>query len=299
MKPENPPAARDDTAEAVLDWAVRNGTAGLVLREVERRLRRKQRRAFLLGAAGLAVLAAGLWHLIPRSPATDLPAPDASNAVVSVPAKRVLPDGTVVDLKDGAQITFDYSGALRRVTLHRGEAHFAVAKNPQRAFVVEAAGVEVRAVGTAFAVQRGQAAVEVIVTEGRVAVTTEPAIHAAAPAAPTLVDSGNRCVVELTAAASPETATRVAAVDERELGERLAWRVPRLEFSGTPLAQAIPLFNRHAGVRLVLGDTALGTLELSGVVRADNTDSLLRLLEAEFGIAATPRRGEIVLHRSR
>lgn len=298
MRPDNSPSARDDTADAVLDMAVRNGTAELVIKEVKRQLRQRQRRAFLLSAAGLAVLAAGLWRLTPP-PATDLPAPNASNAVVSVPAKRVLPDGTIVDLKDGAQITFDYSGSLRRVTLHEGEAHFAVAKNPQRVFVVEAAGVEVRAVGTAFAVQRGPAAVEVIVTEGRVAITTDNTVNPAAPETSTLVDSGNRCVVELTTSDTSAFTTRVASVDQRELGERLAWRVPRLEFSGTPLAQAIPLFNRHAGVRLVLGDSTLGTLELSGVVRADNTDSLLRLLEAEFGIVATERRSEIVLQTAR
>jgi transmembrane sensor len=147
-------------------------------------------------------------------------------------------------------------------------------------------------------VQRGRAAVEVIVTEGRVAVSPAPSA-ADIVAEGALVESGSRCLVGLEVDAAPRTALQVAAVDQREMSERLAWRVPRLEFSGTPLAQAIPLFNRHSGVRLVLEDSALGALELSGVVRADNTDSLLRLLGAEFGILAERQGEAIVLSRAR
>ena len=106
-------------------------------------------------------------------------------------------------------------------------------------------------------------------------------------------------MIELTSATPAPLATQVTTLDARAVAERLAWRVPRLEFSGTPLAQAIPLFNRHAGVRLVLDDAALGTLELSGVVRADNTDSLLRLLEGEFGITAEKRGEDVLLRKGR
>jgi transmembrane sensor len=63
-----------------------------------------------------------------------------------------------------------------------GEAHFFVEKDPQRPFVVNAAGIDVRAVGTAFNVRIDPAAVEVLVTEGRVRV--DPAVPHDDPAAP-------------------------------------------------------------------------------------------------------------------
>ena len=290
-------APEGTSEESALAWALANGVAEDVVIEVGRRLRRRrQRRVALAGGTLTALLVAGiLWQTRPVQPSTVA---HPVNAVVSMPARRVLPDGSIVELKDGAQITFDYSGLLRRVTLQKGEAHFAVAKNRERPFVVDASGVEVRAVGTAFSVQFDRKSVEVLVTEGRVAVTharAQPAVDDPQAVAPTFVDAGYRCVVALEqeVAGVPE----VAGYTQAERDERLSWRVPRLEFSATPLVQALPMFNDYARVKLVIADPSLEGLELSGVLRADNTDSLLRLLEREFGIKAEPRGDEIVLSK--
>ncbi len=300
--PPRSPDANPPEEKSALDWAAAHGAAGAVMAEVDRQLRRRRRRrSTLAGATVAALLIAGIaWQNRLKTPAAPVAMP--VNVVVSLPAKRILPDGSTVELKDGAQITFDYSGPLRRVTLQKGEAHFAVAKNKERPFVVEASGVEVRAVGTAFSVQFDARKVEVLVTEGRVAVTSEHAPTTGdrapssdAPTEATLVDAGHSCVVALSA--SDTTAPAVASLTPREQDERLAWRIPRLEFSGTPLSQAIPMFNEHARVKLTLADPALEGLELSGVLRADNTDSLLRLLENEFHIKAEPRGEEIILRR--
>src|SRR3546814_15118414 len=55
---------------------------------------------------------------------------------------------------------------VRQVALKDGEAWFQVAKDRARPFVVEIGDVRVRAVGTAFAVKRTAAGVDVPVTEG-------------------------------------------------------------------------------------------------------------------------------------
>lgn len=302
MSPDETSPPEENSAEAALAWATREGVVAPLCGAVERRLRRRRIRNRTLAALGLAAVLPlpALWLL--RDPdAANLAEVPRAEAIVSVPERLSLPDGTLVELNGDARLTVDFDGPGRRVVLLGGEAHFAVARDPLRPFVVEAAGIEVRAVGTAFAVQHGASAIEVIVTEGRVAVRAAPTGvgERSVTEAVAFVDSGSRCVVPLPAADAPAEPPRVASVGPREIAERLAWRVPRLEFSGTPLGRAIPLFNEHAGVRLVLDDPALGGLQLSGVVRADNTDSLLRLLRAEFGIAATERGGEIVLHEAR
>jgi transmembrane sensor len=216
----------------------------------------------------------------------------------------------VVDLNAGARITVDFSASLRRIVLERGEAHFQVAKDHTRTFVVAVDGVEVRAVGTAFAVRRGDAAVDVLVTEGRVAIDQTGANERPAVAAPSrpagiagtaqtiaLLDAGHRVTVPLAPAPATGTVPVVQSVSAAETNQRLAWRVPRLEFSGTPLGEAIPLFNRHSPRQLVL-DSALASLQVSGTLRADDTDSLLLLLKNEFGIEAEARgTNEIVLRR--
>src|SRR5581483_9214616 len=84
--------------------------------------------------------------------------------------RQTLADGSVVELNGNTQVQVAYSPAERRVRLVQGEAHFTVAKNKRRPFWVEAQGVSVRAVGTAFNVRLDPQRVDVLVTEGRVPV---------------------------------------------------------------------------------------------------------------------------------
>ena len=271
-----------ETGLEALSWAVSSGAAGEVVRHAEVRRRQRVRRR-IAGVAGVACLGlVGAW-LFPRAPATLATPPiAAASAVVIAPETRTLADGSIVELRRGAEILVEYGPSKRRIVLRAGEAHFQVKKDVGRPFVVVASGVEVRAVGTAFSVDLGRRAVDVLVTEGRVAVTSPPTV-AAVEAAPTvaMVEAGQGAVVSLEAAG----AAAVRSVPSGERRERLNWRVPLLEFSGTPLAEAIPMFNRH-GNRLLVIDPALGRLQLSGTLRADDIDSLFLLLRNEFGIIA-------------
>lgn len=162
-----------------LDWPQAAGTAEAVTRAIEDYARRRRRRRITAVSTCVAlVLVVGFaWRQrensqTPASVAAVSPAARAT-ASVSRPEHRALPDGSWVDLNVGADIAVEFTAGgagARRVVLRRGEAHFTVAKDAARPFVVEAGGVAVRAVGTAFSVQRGGAGVEVLVTEGRVAV---------------------------------------------------------------------------------------------------------------------------------
>lgn len=270
------------TGLEALSWAVSSGAAGEVVRHVEARRRRRVRRR-IAGVAGIACLGlVGAW-LFPQAAATlAVPPIAALSTVVVTPETRTLADGSIVELRPGAEIRVEYGPSSRRVVLLAGEVHFQVTKDAARPFVVVASGVEVRAVGTAFSVDLGKRAVDVLVTEGRVAVTSPPATVEATPAV-AMVDAGQGTTVSLEVAG----AAAVRSVPSRERRERLNWRVPLLEFSGTPLAEAIPMFNRHGRRHLVL-DPTLGRLQLSGTLRADDTDSLFILLRNEFGIIAAP-----------
>jgi transmembrane sensor len=81
--------------------------------------------------------------------------------------------------------------------------------------------------------------------------------------------------------------------------DRLAWRSPRLEFSGTPLIEAVALLNRHNRVQFTIEDPVLARLRVSGIFGATNTDAFVRLLEATFNVRAERgRENEIVLRRA-
>lgn len=315
---DRPATARDGAADAelpALRWLHRAEAEDELLLEFARRLRlRRRRRIAVTSSLAAVAIAAGVWWQV-VAPRADEASPSAPFAAkVALPERRLLPDGSAVELKEGAQIDVDYGGALRRVVLRKGEAHFEVEKDA-RGFVVEAAGVSVRAVGTAFSVQLGTAQVEVLVTEGRVRVAPASGTasvaksgDAAPPPASSsdlseftvaqpLVDAGHRAIVSLA-----DEHPKVDPVTEAEAAEALSWRIPNLELSRTPLPEVIALMNRHAPprqkLRFVIDGAGLSDVRLSGFLRIDNTEGLVRLLENDFGIQSERVGDTITLRKA-
>jgi len=255
-----------------------------------KKARASQRWAWPLLAAAAAV-AVGIFitskPVAPGTPAAGVPVV-RSLALIE---QREMPDGTVIELNRGAIVTEHYTAGERRVRLERGEAHFKVAKDAARPFFVEAGGVAVRAVGTAFNVRLDPASVEVLVTEGKVSVAA-PSAPGAEPVIP-LMGMNERTVVSLAPAAP---APQVTVVPPAEIEARLAWQPRLLDFTDAPLAEIVAEFNRRNPVRLVLAAEALRTVRLSATFRSDNVEGFVRLMESDFGMKAEWRGGdEIVL----
>jgi transmembrane sensor len=305
--------ARHEQAWVLLNRPRAAGRAQEMAGALEGRAKRRLRRRLNITASlALMLLVAGIiWRAQPV--ATPTLATASSSAVVLLPQKRTLPDGSIVELKAGAEITIEYTARRRGVTLRRGEALFQVTSDASRPFVVTAAGIAVRAVGTEFLVQLGAAAVDVVVTEGQIAVEHEetemPGIAADTgnssnksgsssefrPPLKALVDAGNRVTVDL---ATKTSLPQPIAITPAEVADRLAWRAPRLEFADVPLAEAIALINRHSSVRLIVDDAVLAKTPVNGIFRADNTDALIHLLEESFGVKAKRTGDTVTLRRA-
>ncbi len=259
--------------------------------------RRRRVLRFALPAALAAAAAVALGFIL-WSPA-EAPAVAASPVpVLALIEQRELSDGTVIELNRGAVVTEHFTAEQRLVRLVRGEAHFKVAKDAARPFVVEAAGVAVRAVGTAFNVRLGDASVEVLVTEGKVqvddAVRGRSLLGAQVDGQPPVLVAGQSATVDLAPTAVPQVTT----VSEVEMAQRLAWQPRLLDFADAPMTEIVAEFNRRNPVRLVLDDAALEQMRLSGAFRSDNVDGFVRLMESDFGLRAESREnGDIVLRR--
>ena len=283
-----------------LDWTRSSGLADELLAALAVRQKRQKRRRIAGAAAALLVIGFVSFLALPRFLSAPDPAP-SGRAVVTAPLRQTLSDGTVVEFKPGALIKVNFtptSPGLREVTLTQGEALFHVAKNPSRPFVVTAAGVRFRAVGTAFAVDLRSASVEMLVTEGTVAVVRDRAIadrsselaarpdsvpsnsDLRTPISELLITAGHRIEVPLAQAPAPE----VLATTTAEAAVKLAWRVPRLEFNETPLWEVVSLLNQHSGSHIILANSNLGRVEISGALRADNIEPLLETLQANYKI---------------
>ncbi len=276
-----------------LDWARWSGAHDDVEDAMNASLRRRRRQrkvwSSVAAACAVALLSIGWW---PEAAVQPVSPP----AFVLAPPNQTLPDGSTVEFGAGAKIAVEFSPEFRRVVLSGGSAHFEVTENPSRPFLVEAGGVVVRAVGTAFEVRVENEAVDVLVTKGRVAVNSSRVL--ADGSNDVFLDVGDelRLATESDAEVLEEPVVRRLTSSEME--RRQTWRVPQLQLDRTPLAEVIGVINGYSDTELVLADPALGKLELSGRLRANNVSALLQILHSSYAVAAdTTDQGSIVLRK--
>jgi transmembrane sensor len=283
------------------------GAAEMVLRELRARqtTRRTRRRVIAWTGAGLAAAASVAFVFLQNFRASRPETSAAPITVVVRPDRQTLPDGSVVHLNAGAEIRVAFTPGRRSVELLRGEALFSVTSDPARPFVVAAAGVEVRAVGTEFSVRHASADVDVLVTEGRVAVARNVGVLPEPDAAsipfaavePIYVAAGSRVsmpVVDVIPAAIP-----VQQVTLQEMASALAWRDRRVEFTGTPLSEAVALFNGENRTQVTFADPSLASVRISGVFWKDDPEAFAKLLEMSLGVSVErPSPDRIVLRRT-
>ena len=260
------------------------------------------------GLAAALALGSALWLFTPhRAPTVEY-----FTATATAPREVALRDGSIMNVNRESDVAVQLTAAERRVTLARGEAHFAVAHDTARPFIVTAGGVSVRAVGTAFSVRLGEAGVEVLVTEGKVqvervdanalsqnasAASNDPARGGQrAPPQVTLLSANERAVVALAGSEPP----RIAPAAPAAIREALAWHGRTTTFSDVSLRDVVARFNRRNVTQLVLADDELGARKIGGTFALDQAEAFARLL-AQDGDIALDRRGEneIVLRRAR
>lgn len=292
--------ARFERTWSVLDQPRAAGNCDAIERRLAARMRRRRHMKVLMatGAAAAICLAALYFPFMGKQ--------TANPAAVSVllPESRILADGSVITLKSRASVSVDYTESRRSIRLEEGEAYFDVVTD-SRPFVVLAGGVEFRAVGTAFSVVVAPEQVELLVSEGQVAVAHagggesggKPAAEMQAEllSKTSVVTAGNRAVVPLRAGFAE--AGIVTSVPLPELSERLSWRMARIEFTDIPLHKAVVVINQHSPSQIRIGERELENILVSGYFRADQTEGFVRLLAANFGIRTETDGADIVLRR--
>ena len=255
--------------------------------EVRTNLNRRQNLVrWVSGIAATFVIGASVWL------ASDLSAPTGVQTAQYATAigeqqTIALADGSSVILNTNSDIAVDLSENKRQITLLKGEAHFDVAHDPDRPFVVYARDGIVKAVGTAFTVQLHGEAVEVTVSEGVVAILTPPeeipsddladlAIEELTPIAALTV--GESAVIE------EEMVESVIRMSEDDLDRKLLWRGGFLAFTGEPLSTVVADVSRYTDIRIEIDDPELENLPIGGYFKVGEVEDMFDSLEASFGV---------------
>ncbi|HXO55971.1 MAG TPA: FecR domain-containing protein, partial [Mycobacterium sp.] len=195
-------------------------------------------------------------------------------------------DGSVVTLNTNTILETDLTRRIRQLYLRKGEAHFQVAHDRSRPFLVHAGDAVVRAVGTEFEVRlRTDQHVDVVVNEGRVEVQAPTAPQQAPDARGRA--AGLTMVRALKAGEQLTTASAdyaIVPVSQQQLSSELAWREGAIIFEGQPLSQAVSEIERYTDARIVVSDPRVAALRVGGRFRTDDVQGFLDGLQAALPV---------------
>jgi transmembrane sensor len=200
-----------------------------------------------------------------------------------------LADGSVVTLNTNTNVETDLRRHSREIYLRKGEAHFQVAHDRSRPFLVHAGDAVVRAVGTEFEVRvLTDQHVDVVVYEGSVevqATALSPASPSpsarARPAAATTVRALN--AGERLSTASRDYA--VTPITPQQMSSELAWREGAIIFDGEPLSEAIAEIERYTDARIVVSDPEIARLRVGGRFRTGDMQEFFDALQTALPVS--------------
>jgi transmembrane sensor len=205
----------------------------------------------------------------------------------------VLADGTTAMLNTDSRIRARVTSERREVVLEKGEALFTVAHDVRRPFDVTAGETVVRAVGTAFSIRlRGESQVDVLVTEGRVAIDpVDDSLNTKLPE-PVALPTVSTLAAGETASVKEHRPLKVRKIADEDVTRKLAWTQGRIWFDRVTLAEAIAEFNRYNRRQLVIDDPQIAELHIGGAFEATDLDSFVMALRT-FGIRAVATTGKV------
>ena len=212
-----------------------------------------------------------------------------------------LDDGSTIELNTNTVLRIVQTKQRRHVTLLQGEAHFDVAADVSRPFVVHAGHTVVRVVGTAFGVRMYDATrAAVLVTKGRVAVSTAVPDHGLFR--PADISDANESIVSAGERAMYNAGSiTIYTLEPQEIAARQAWRHGSILFADRPLSEIVAELNRYNEKQLKIADPSITDIRLSGQLALRGTGTFLVVLAKSHGIVAREiegRTGVIELRRA-
>jgi transmembrane sensor len=209
-----------------------------------------------------------------------------------------LADGSVIHLNTDSLVSVDFTDTRRDVNLLRGEAHFEVAHDEQRPFIVKAAGNTVTAVGTAFNVQiNNPQQFELLVTDGKVLVgnkfeNTHKDVNSEITHP---LDGSGELMVAGQKALIDQQSLEQLTLSSEQVKNDLAWQQGMLVFHGEPLAEALLEIGRYTSISFTLADEQVKERRVAGYFKAGDIQGLLFALENNFNIVYSKKDEKTII----
>ncbi|MFN7092861.1 MAG: FecR family protein [Allorhizobium sp.] len=184
----------------------------------------------------------------------------------------MLADGSKVTLAPETALAEDFDGGARHVRLLSGEAFFEVERDTARPFVVAAPDASVRVLGTAFSVRDTGHGTRVELAHGAIALT------------PGTSDDGTELTLEPGDVVNVERADGKTERSQIATADIALWRTGQLAVTDQPLGDVVALIQRQHSGWVVMPESDIGALRVTGLYDLSDPDKALMALVAPFGL---------------
>lgn len=182
-----------------------------------------------------------------------------------------LKDGSSARLNTNSVVLVSYTKGERQVELSDGEALFEVRRNPDRPFVVRTRYADITVTGTAFDVQSFESYVNLGVLSGSVKVDG-PGLGDAH-----MLGAGENLRI------FANGAVELGGFDK---GVALSWLNGIARYRNRPLREVVEDLNRYYPTAIVLSDSGIGALPVTGEFELEDQATAVRALSVAFGLEA-------------
>lgn len=190
----------------------------------------------------------------------------------------VLPDGSVVTLNSNSKLEFPekFASDTREVTII-GEAFFDVKPNPEKPFIINAGGTQVKVLGTSFNVSAYPAteAVEVIVKTGKVQVIQKTE---------QLQAETNEVILTPGEKGTFYSGSQTLEKSVNRDVNFMAWKTNDIIFNETPLGEVIECLEKVYHIEIDLTDPVLEDLVLTAHFDKKPIDFVLNVVRLTFNL---------------
>jgi transmembrane sensor len=198
-----------------------------------------------------------------------------------------LEDGTTVTLNANSSIRLlnDFMDHSNREVWIKGEAFFEVTKRDDlKKFIVHTDNFDVEVLGTKFNVNNRRGKTEVMLAEGKVELIAKDQ-------QPLTMKPGEQVTVS-----NAQRSFQKLIVDPKKYG---GWRMNKLVFENTPLAEVARIIHDYYDVDIIIDDTVLATRLFTGTLPNNDLDVILLALSTAYKIEIEHQEDRIILRKTK
>jgi transmembrane sensor len=259
----------------------------------------KSTAATIAAVAACLLLGWGIYRLKPAAPPPQTAHPVRSEEILAragTRTKLLLPDGTQVWLNSSSRLkyTSDFNSKNREVVLE-GEAYFDVAKDFRLPFIVHAATIDIKVLGTSFDVKSypQDETIEATLLKGTIEISRKDIPGTARVILKPnekLVFSKSFVVMNRAGASSVIPAVHPALAPDMAVGSirpdipdsdkvETAWLYNRLVFDGDNFKELAGKMERWFNVRITIRDSSLINYHFGGIFEKETLQQALKELQ--------------------